>query len=146
VKEIEIFEIVDGSGAVVPAIPSLPIPPPGFQSRILAAFPALFVEFGEKPFDLLWRGSRDGFQVGDFHRRCDGHGNTLTLILDTNGNIFGGFSPAIWESYVGQTETAAKRQKRSQSDEFPLHTQKPEELAPDEISDAARPAERGYPG
>jgi GTPase SAR1 family protein len=27
---------------------------------------------------LLWRGSRDGFRSRDFHRRCDGHANTLT--------------------------------------------------------------------
>jgi hypothetical protein len=34
----------------------------------------------------------------DFHGRCDGHANTLTLILDTGGNVFGGFAPLQWES------------------------------------------------
>jgi hypothetical protein len=34
------------------------------------------------------------------HRRCDGHANTLTVILDTKGNIFGGFTPVEWESPV----------------------------------------------
>jgi hypothetical protein len=33
----------------------------------------------------------------DFHGRCDGHAPTLTLIEDTNGNIFGGFTPVEWE-------------------------------------------------
>jgi hypothetical protein len=61
-------------------------------------FPGLFAEFGGKRFALLWRGSRDGFGARDFHSRCDGHANTLALILDTAGNIFGGFTPVEWES------------------------------------------------
>jgi hypothetical protein len=47
---------------------------------------------------LLWRGSRDGFEAKEFHGRCDGHANTLTVILDTKGNIFGGFTPVKSES------------------------------------------------
>jgi hypothetical protein len=54
----------------------------------------------ECPFSLLWRGSRDGFGAGDFQKLCNGHANTLTVILDTNGNIFGGFTPVEWESYA----------------------------------------------
>jgi hypothetical protein len=42
---------------------------------------------------LQWRGSRDGFGAIDVHKRCDGRANTLTLILDTGGNVFGGFTP-----------------------------------------------------
>jgi hypothetical protein len=51
-------------------------------------FPAPFAEFGGKRFTLLWRGSRDGFSARDFHSLCDGHAPTLTLIQDTEGNIF----------------------------------------------------------
>jgi hypothetical protein len=40
----------------------------------------------------------DGFRAFEFHLRCDDHANTLTVILDTNGNIFGGFTPVKWES------------------------------------------------
>jgi len=29
---------------------------------------------------LLYRGSRDGFGASDFHEKCDGHSNTLTLV------------------------------------------------------------------
>jgi hypothetical protein len=58
-------------------------------------------EFRGKRFTLLWRGSRDGFLAKDFHSRCDGHANTLTFIEDTEGNIFGGFTPVEWESRCG---------------------------------------------
>jgi hypothetical protein len=73
----------------------------GFASLIVADFPALFSEFGRKRFTLLWRGSRDGFGARDFHSPCDGHAPTLTLIQDTAGNIFGGFTPVEWESHMG---------------------------------------------
>jgi hypothetical protein len=65
---------------------------------IVSAFPPIFSDFHGKKFLLLWRGSRDGFQAKDFHDRCDGHSNTLTLILEKKGNIFGGFTPLAWES------------------------------------------------
>jgi hypothetical protein len=61
-------------------------------------FPAIFEDFKQQNFTLLWRGSRDGFGARDFHIRCDGHPNTLTVIFDTDGNIFGGFTPVEWES------------------------------------------------
>jgi hypothetical protein len=69
-------------------------------STIISDFPAIFAEFSAKRFQILWRGSRDGFKAFDFHVRCDGHANTLTVILDTDGNIFGGFTPVAWESRV----------------------------------------------
>jgi hypothetical protein len=101
-----------------PAPSSLPAPPQaaaGFASLIVADFPPLFAEgekrllgrdkppgllaeFRGKRFTLLWRGTRDGFGAGDFHERCDGHANTLTFIEDTEGNIFGGFTPVEWET------------------------------------------------
>jgi hypothetical protein len=71
---------------------------PALGSVIISDFPEIFADFGGKQFSLLWRGGRDGFGVRDFHDRCDGHANTLTLIEDTNGNIFGGFTPLKCES------------------------------------------------
>jgi hypothetical protein len=68
------------------------------NSVIISDFPEIFAEFRGEKFSLLWRGGRDGFGARDFHSRCDGHANTLTLIEDTNGNIFGGFAPLEWES------------------------------------------------
>jgi prefoldin subunit 5 len=70
------------------------------ESEILCDFPEFFTEFRGKRFEILWRGSRDGFEAQEFHRRCDGHSNTLTVILDTKGNIFGGFTPVEWDSRV----------------------------------------------
>jgi hypothetical protein len=70
------------------------------DSLIVSDFPEIFAEFRGKRFSLLWRGSRDGFMARDFHGRCDGHPSTLTLILDTNGNVFGSFTPTEWESHA----------------------------------------------
>jgi hypothetical protein len=81
------------------AVPPLPL---GWNSAIVACFPKLFEDFKTKTFILLWRGSRDGFAAHDFHSHCDRHANTLTVILDTDGNIFGGFTPVEWESRDSQ--------------------------------------------
>jgi hypothetical protein len=70
------------------------------DSRIISDIPEIFAEFRGKRFEILWRGSRDGFEAQEFHRRCDGRANTLTVVLDTGGNIFGGFTPVEWESRV----------------------------------------------
>ena len=61
-------------------------------------------EFSPKyKFTLLYRGSRDGFSARDFHSKCDGHANTLTLIKPVNSpNIFGGFTSCAWESIAGK--------------------------------------------
>jgi hypothetical protein len=83
--------------APVPPSPQPPVPSaPSLDSRIISGFPKIFAEF--RKFSLLWRGSRDGFKAEEFHRRCDGHANTLAVILDTKGNIFGGFTPVEWRS------------------------------------------------
>jgi hypothetical protein len=68
-----------------------PISPSSFDSVIILAFPMIFSEFRGMQFSLLWRGSDDGFGASDFHDRWDGQANTLTVILDTSGNIFGGY-------------------------------------------------------
>jgi hypothetical protein len=68
------------------------------DSSAFWGFPLIFENFKQPKFTLLWRGSRDGFKAKRFHRRCDGHPNTLTVILDRDGNIFGGFTPVEWES------------------------------------------------
>ena len=45
---------------------------------------------GDK-FKLLYRKSEHGFDANDFHSKCDGKANTLT-ILKANGFIFGGLT------------------------------------------------------
>ncbi|KAK8808469.1 hypothetical protein WA158_008370 [Blastocystis sp. Blastoise] len=52
-------------------------------------------------YELLYRGSRDGFEGKDFHRMVDDHKNTLTVIKSQNGNIFGGFTDVAWDSSKG---------------------------------------------
>jgi hypothetical protein len=85
------------------AIERITCPPLRLNSRILSEFPEfpkIFAEFRKNQISLLWRGSRDGFGASEFHGRCDGHADTLTVILDTKGNVFGGFTPVEWESRV----------------------------------------------
>jgi len=57
--------------------------------------------FENKTFSLLWRGSRDGFDADAFHRLCDGKANTVTVIKNTNGFIFGGFTSIPWSLTEG---------------------------------------------
>jgi len=45
---------------------------------------------------LKYRASRDGFSGKDFHTKCDGVWNSLTIIKTTNGNIFGAFAEKAW--------------------------------------------------
>lgn len=47
--------------------------------------------FNNKQWSLLYRSSRDGCKASDFHSLCDNRPNTLTIINDTSGNIFGGY-------------------------------------------------------
>jgi len=55
-----------------------------------------------KSLSLLWRASRDGFDVAAFHRLCGGKANTVTVIKNTNGFIFGGFTSIPWSSSEGR--------------------------------------------
>jgi hypothetical protein len=85
----------------------LPLPPtPVLDSAIISDFPDIFAEFCGKRFSLLWWGGRDGFGARDLHSRCDDHANSLTVILDTDGNDFGGFTPMEWESQVWNAKWA----------------------------------------
>lgn len=45
-----------------------------------------------KKWTLLYRGSIHGFQAANFHAKCDGKTNTLTIVKSTYGNIFGGYT------------------------------------------------------
>jgi hypothetical protein len=50
-------------------------------------------------FALLYRGTRDGFDSNDFHSRCDGHSNTLTILAAKGSEfIFSGFKTVEWDS------------------------------------------------
>lgn len=48
---------------------------------------------------LLYRATRDGFNGNSFHSKCDGKGETITLIKTENtGKIFGGYLDKNWET------------------------------------------------
>jgi hypothetical protein len=87
-----------------------------FASLIVAAFSALFAEFREKPFSLLWRGSRDGFGARDFHSRCDGHAPTLALIQERPGQHF--LALHAREVRVVRRIQGRLHQHQSESEEF----------------------------
>jgi hypothetical protein len=40
-------------------------------------------------WNLLYKGSRDGFNAKDFHRLCDNKGPTITVIRTAQGKLFG---------------------------------------------------------
>ncbi len=50
-------------------------------------------------WNLIYRGTRDGFGAKDFHRECDGVAKTVTIVKTTNGNIFGGYTDLPWSSH-----------------------------------------------
>jgi hypothetical protein len=69
-----------------------------FDSLILRDIPSELLELRRTSTTLLYRGSRDGFAASNFHSKCDGQSNTLTVIETTKGYIFGGFTPVAWDS------------------------------------------------
>lgn len=61
-----------------------------------------------KKFQLLYRASEDGFSSANFHEKCDGVKNTLTIVKTTNNNIFGDYTGGAWNSsgnYVHDTSS-----------------------------------------
>ena len=52
-------------------------------------------------FKLLYRASRDGFEAQNFHKKCDSHINTLTLVKTISQIRFGGFIENYWDSFNG---------------------------------------------
>ncbi|RGB42628.1 hypothetical protein C1646_132838 [Rhizophagus diaphanus] len=61
-----------------------------------------FANISEYKFELLLRGSRDGFTPKKFHELCDGKYNTVTFIkIKGSEEIIGGYNPLIWKSSVG---------------------------------------------
>ncbi|CAF0714014.1 unnamed protein product [Brachionus calyciflorus] len=55
-------------------------------------------EFSKKTkWNLLYRATRDGFKVGDFHKKCDNIPHTLTIIKTDKDYIFGGYTEKSWD-------------------------------------------------
>ena len=45
---------------------------------------------------LCWRASLHGWAAKTFHSLCDNKGPTVTIVKDTNNNIFGGYISISW--------------------------------------------------
>jgi len=56
---------------------------------------------GYKKMELIYRGTRDGMTNTAFHNKCDNKGETITLIKNEKGNIFGGYASIPWTSNNG---------------------------------------------
>ena len=50
---------------------------------------------------LIYRASKDGFSVDNFHQKMGDTINNLTLIRSDVGDIFGGFTKLSWEQPQG---------------------------------------------
>jgi hypothetical protein len=89
-----IKESLDQLKGRVGQLQQAPVSAQQMQLPIVRKFPPFFDEFCAKRLNLLSQGSRHRFGARKFRRRCDGQANTLTLILDTTGNVFGGLTHA----------------------------------------------------
>lgn len=55
-------------------------------------------------FKLLYRASRDGWNVYDYHLRCDNKGPTVTLVKSKAGKVCGGYTSLNWTSIAYSSE------------------------------------------
>ena len=75
------------------------------DSRILKIYEINLIEKGVQKnlkkkinkYTLLFRASRDGYRASNFHSKCDGKSNTVTLVETMTGRRFGGFTDAQWD-------------------------------------------------
>ncbi|XP_060070665.1 interferon-induced protein 44-like [Ylistrum balloti] len=49
-------------------------------------------------FILLFKASRDGCVATTFHTFCNNKGPTITILYNTNGSVFGGYTSTSWHS------------------------------------------------
>ncbi|WAR31267.1 hypothetical protein MAR_033809 [Mya arenaria] len=51
-----------------------------------------WIETGSKHFTLIHSIFRDGCSPATFHQRCDNQGPTVTVLYNTQGSVFGGYT------------------------------------------------------
>jgi len=51
-----------------------------------------------KPWKLIYKATKDGWDASNFRTNCSNKNATVTVIVSSNGYIFGGFSPISWNS------------------------------------------------
>ena len=47
-------------------------------------------------WNLIYKATRDGFTIDDFHRCCDNQGPTMTVIQSLSEYLFGGYTSISW--------------------------------------------------
>ena len=78
--------------------------------------------------NLLYRATRDGFTCQAFHSKCDGEGNTITIIKSNLNYVFGGFASSVWHScgkYISDRNAflfSLRRSGVSYKDKFTVKT------------------------
>lgn len=71
--------------------------------------------------NLLYRQSRDKSAAASLHTKCDGKCNTVTIIKDSAGNVFGGFNDTAWSrSNVNVSEKSFLFSLKSSTGKEPL--------------------------
>jgi hypothetical protein len=58
------------------------------DSVIISSIPSIFNVLESKHYQLLYRGSRDGFYSKALHQRVDSHSHTLTIVETMKGLLF----------------------------------------------------------
>ena len=64
-------------------------------------------------YKLIYQATRNGFLTSDFHAKCDGILNTLTVVKTSESYVFGGFTSRDWS-----TNKNEKSNFRSDSNAF----------------------------
>ena len=57
---------------------------------------------------ILFVATENQFKSATFHKLCDKHKNTLTIIKSDSGKVFGGFTPLAWQSDSNYVNDEAK--------------------------------------
>ncbi|XP_053403855.1 interferon-induced protein 44-like [Mercenaria mercenaria] len=60
-----------------------------------------FIQAGPKDFTLLYSFTRNGADSAIFHQVCDNNGPTVTVIYNTSGTVYGGYTEISWRSDSG---------------------------------------------
>lgn len=74
-----------------------------------------------RKFNLLFRASDHNHSASKFHKKCDGHKETITIIKSNHGNLFGGYTSIKWRLSGGykSDKTAFLFLIRSKSEQCP---------------------------
>jgi hypothetical protein len=52
-------------------------------------------------WNLVYKGTKDGFTIDDFHRCSDSQGPTMTIIQTLDNYLFGGYTSVSWNFHQG---------------------------------------------